>query len=253
MSSNIWTQSGDGSNVRSLTAEPWRVVEAQHRIATRKLVDSDAEQILLEQLLEAAKPPAPAADRLHYLLFTPFRYPPLTRGSRFGARWEPGVWYGSESLATAFAEVAYYRLLFLEGTDADLGILETDLSAFRARVATPRTIDLTARAFERWRGLLASMTSYAATQPLGSAMRESGVDACRYRSARDPAAGANLAIFSPGAFASPRPIGLQTWHSVATPARVEFSKRDYFEEHRWRFERSVFLVEGVLPAPALAA
>jgi len=28
--------------------EPWRVVEAQHQVSTRKLVDSDAEQQVLE-------------------------------------------------------------------------------------------------------------------------------------------------------------------------------------------------------------
>src|SRR5436305_1171893 len=82
---------------------------AQHRTATRKLVESDAEQHVLESLLEATKPPAPEVHRLHYLLSTPFRYPPLPRGSRFESRWAPGVWYGSDALPTALAEVAYYR------------------------------------------------------------------------------------------------------------------------------------------------
>ena len=83
------------------------MVEAQHRISTRKLVDSDREQAVLEQLLESAKPPVPpASNLLHYLLFTPFRYPPLPNGSRFGTRWDRGIWYGAETLATAFAEVS---------------------------------------------------------------------------------------------------------------------------------------------------
>src|SRR3954470_4873943 len=134
MSSSIWMQCGGASNARALETEPWRVVEAQHQVSTRKLVESDEEQRLLEELIDAAKPPERTRSRLHYLLFTPFRYPPLRHGSRFGTRHEPGIWYGSESLHTAFAEVAYYRLLFLEGTRARLEPLETTLTAFSVNV-----------------------------------------------------------------------------------------------------------------------
>ena len=53
----------------------WRVVEAQHVVSTLKLVDTLAEQALLEDLLEETKPPVPPECRhLHYLLATPFRY-----------------------------------------------------------------------------------------------------------------------------------------------------------------------------------
>src|SRR5207253_10794125 len=63
-----------------------RVVEAQFRNSTRKLVDSDDEQRALEELLDAkAKLSVPAGfEGLHYLLYTPFRHPPLRHGSRFG-------------------------------------------------------------------------------------------------------------------------------------------------------------------------
>lgn len=251
MSSTIWTQSAGGSELRRLALKPWRVVEAQHLIATRKLVDSDAEQALLEEMLERHKPPVPDSPRLHYLLFTPFRYPPLRRGSRFGTRWERGVWYGSEQLRSAFAEVAYYRLLFLEGTAADLGLVEADLTAFRATVKTGRGIDLTREPFDRWRAELMSKTSYAATQALGTAMREAGVEAFRYRSARDVAGGVNVGVFTPRAFASTRPHDLETWHASATRLSVEISRRDYFVRESHRFPREDFLVRGALPKPAV--
>lgn len=250
MSSTIWTQSAGSSEIRPLAVDAWRVVEAQHLIATRKLVDSDAEQAVLEELLEAQKPPAPDTQ-LHYLLFTPFRYPPLARGSRFGGRWERGLWYGAEELRSAFAEVAYYRLLFLEGTHADLGLVEADLTAFRAPVKTKRGIDLARAPFDRWRDALASPTSYAATQPLGTAMRDSGVEAFRYRSARDVEGGVNIGVFSPRAFGARRPRDLQTWHAMATRALVEISRRDYFVREGHRFPREQFLVRGSLPRPAV--
>src|SRR3546814_12120779 len=90
------------------------MVEAQHAAATMKLVDTAGEQALLERLVEQAKPPLPeAARQLHYLLATPFRYPPLPRGSRFRAAGEPGVFYGADQLPTACAELGYWRWRFL--------------------------------------------------------------------------------------------------------------------------------------------
>src|SRR5437868_14148689 len=144
MSSSIWTRCAGDSELRALRLSPWRVVEAQHQVSTRKLVDSAEEQVLLEELIERVKPPELTGGRLHYLLFTPFRYPPLRHGSRFGARHERGVWYASENRRTAFAEVAYYRLLFLEGTRAELGTVATQLTAFTVRMRSPRGVDLVA-------------------------------------------------------------------------------------------------------------
>ena len=91
MSSNIWTRCAGTSSVGTLRVDPWRAVEGQHVISTRKLVDTDDEQRVLEELLEGSKPPLrPDESELHYLLFTPFRYPPLRWGSRFGTRAERG-------------------------------------------------------------------------------------------------------------------------------------------------------------------
>ena len=126
MSSDIWTQCAGPSEIRPLRLTPWRVVESQHQVATRKLVDTLDEQALLEELIDGAKPPDATNGRLHYLIATPFRYPPLKHGSRFGTAHERGIWYGAESVATAMAEVAYYRLVFLEGTTADLGRITVD-------------------------------------------------------------------------------------------------------------------------------
>src|SRR5580765_7882915 len=151
MSSNIWTRCAGDSEIRSLRRSPWRAVEAQHQVSTRKLVDSLEEQALLEELIDRAKPPHAVREGLHYLLFTPFRYPPLRHGSRFGTRHERGIWYGSRTQATAFAEKAYYLLLFLEGTAAELAPLETDVSIFQAAYETARGVDLTRPPFARYR------------------------------------------------------------------------------------------------------
>ena len=93
MSSSIWTQCAGASRLTRLRLSPWRVVEAQHQISTRKLVDSIDEQAILEQLIETSKPVDATGGRRHVLLATPFRYPPLRHGSRYGARHDPGLWY----------------------------------------------------------------------------------------------------------------------------------------------------------------
>ena len=86
-----------------------------------KIVDTLAEQSLLEDLLERTKPPVPAECReLHYLLSTPFRYgAPYPAGSRFRrAGFTPGVFYGSGAPATAVGEMAFHRLLFYADSPA---------------------------------------------------------------------------------------------------------------------------------------
>src|SRR5688500_4060934 len=100
MSSSIWTRCAGDSEIRALRLSPWRAVEAQHQVSTRKLVASAEEQALLEELIDRAKPPDPTRGALLYLLATPFRYPPLRHGSRFGTRHERGIWYGSETRVT---------------------------------------------------------------------------------------------------------------------------------------------------------
>ena len=251
MSSNIWTQCAGDSELRALRLSPWRVVEAQHQVSTRKLVDSAEEQALLEELIDRVKPPDLTGGRLHYLLFTPFRYPPLRYGSRFGGRHEPGIWYGSETRKTAFAEVAYYRLLFLEGTRAALGVVTTSLTAFTVRMRTTRGVDLVAPPFDAHRKTIASPVKYTASQALGTAMREAGVELFRYPSARDVDGGVNIGAFVPAVFGSAKPHGFETWHCTATRERVELATSDYVKRETFAFPREQFLVGDALPAPAL--
>lgn len=255
MSSNIWTRCAGKSELRRLAAEPWRAVEAQHVISTRKLVDSDEEQKLLEELIDGAKPALPAGEEfegLHFLLATPFRYPPLPHGSRFGSRAARALWYGSDSVAATLAEKAYYQLFLLEGTRAALEPITTPLTLFRARVETRNGVDLTRPPFSAYAAQLASKTDYAASQALGEAMRADGVEALRYTSARDPGGGTNVALFTPRAFASKAPLRPgQTWYCVAGKVRVELTRADLVGgSESLRFERALFEVGGKLPAPA---
>ena len=251
MSSSIWTRCAGDSEIRPLRLVPWRAVESQHQVSTRKLVANAAEQELLEELIDRAKPPATTGDGVHYLLSTPFRYPPLRHGSRFGTRNEPGIWYGSETRETVLAEVAYYRFVFLEGTTADMGDVVTGLTLFRVHARTKRGVDLTRPPFDAHRRAIASPSSYTEPQALGAAMRKAGVELVRYHSARDPGGGANVAAFAVAAFGKSKPRELEPWSCIASRERVELSRRDYFGRETLAFERARFLVAGALPAPAV--
>ncbi len=253
MSQSIWTRCAGRSEIRRLAGRFRRVVEAQFRNSTRKLVDSDDEQRVLEELLDArAKLPVPAGfEGLHYLLYTPFRHPPLRNGSRFGTRRERGILYAGRDLATVFAEVAYYRLVFLEGTSAALGAIHVDLTAFSFGLAARRGVDLSAPPFRDFEAAISSKVSYEAPQRLGAEMRADGVQACLYVSARARIRGVNLAVFE-NVFKPAHPLEEERWGCTAARERVEFrAARMLGAEESHAFEREQFLVAGRLPAPAL--
>lgn len=251
---DIWTPCGGKSNFRLLNLTSWRIVEAQHVTSTRKLVDSDEEQQILEEEIDRVKPPLPDEAEfrgIHYLLFTPFRYPPLPHGSRFGTRHERSLWYGSEEVRTAQAEVAYYRLLFFAGSYAIFENTELRLTAFTASVFTEKGIDLTDSPFSRFKKRISSKINYSSSQKLGLEMRNDGVEIIRYVSARDKNEGINVALFTPKAFRSKTPIASQTWVCIAGSARVEFTRSDLLSNDRAVFKKTDFEIDGKLPTPAL--
>lgn len=251
---DIWTQCAGRSRFKTLELTAWRIVEAQHVTSTRKLVDSDEEQRILEDEIERVKPPRsdePKIHDLHYLLFTPFRYPPLAYGSRFGGRQERSLWYGSEELRTAQVEVAYYRILFFAGSTAIFQVTELQLTAFFVSLVSDKGIDLTILPFSRFEKQISSKTDYSASQRLGSQMRQDNVEVFRYISARDRQRGVNTALFTPAAFPSKQPLGSQTWACIAGSERVEFMRSDLLSDEHRVFDRKDFEVKGKLPAPAL--
>lgn len=217
MSSAIWTPGALSSEKRRLSGPAWRVVEAQHRISTLKLVDTLAEQARLEGVLERTKPPVPAECRpLDYLLSTPCRYgAPCPRGSRFRrAGLSPGVFYASALPSTAIVETAFHRLLFFaDAPDAPWPDNAGEFTAFSVRYRTGAGLDLATAPFARERGAWTHPTDYAHCHALADAARAAGIDVLRYPSARDlRAAGAtNIAVMRCRAFASHAPLERQTW------------------------------------------
>ena len=123
----------------------YRIVESQAVAATTTLVDDLEEQALLEELLDDIKPPYRAGSReRHYLISTPFRYPPLKYGSRFGDRTMPSFFYASEEQQTVLAECAYYRFAFLTAMEQPYGkAIHSEHTIFCVCVDSTQAVDLT--------------------------------------------------------------------------------------------------------------
>jgi hypothetical protein len=207
---------------RTARLELWRAVEAQHVVSTMVLVDTEEEQQVLEELLEGSKPPVPDAARgLHYLLFTPFRYPPVHRGSRFRHASDPGVFYGADLVRTACAELGYWRWRFLRDSP-DLPSLEPGpQTVFRVAVRA-RTIDLRRPPHRHRRSKWTDPSDYTACQQLGRRAREAGIAVIRYESVRDPERGGCGAVLTPAAFARRAPLEQQTWYLTVSRERVRW-------------------------------
>jgi len=222
MSWPIWTPAALRSEARERVGDCWRLVEAQHRISTMKLVDTLEEQALLEAELERTKPPGPPeCAHLDYLLATPFRYGRYPGSSRFRREgMTPGVFYASEAVETAVAETAFYRLLFFRDSPATpYPANPLEFTAFRTPYAAA-AIDLTAAPFDRDAARWTDPADYGHCLALADAAREAEVAAIRYRSVRDPAGGANLAILSCRAFTAERPLAFTTWRLAISPRGV---------------------------------
>lgn len=223
---NIWEVCNGRKNLTKIKEEPWRVVEAQHISSSRDLVDTLDEHELLEELIEEAKPPTLKEDK-HYLIFSPFRYPPLKYGSRFGNTNEPSLWYGSLQLKTAFAEVAYYRLKFFQDTSADLEFIEIPVTAFQSQILTVKGIDLTKNPFLKYEKSISNINSYEHSQILGTLMRREGVEAFIYNSARCKYKGKNIGIFTSTIFGKKKDqyiVSQQNWRCIANKESIEFTR-----------------------------
>lgn len=233
---NIWGLCVGEQWVKNIAVEPWRVVEAQHILSARDLVDTREEHDLLEELIEQSKPSIDSEK--DYLIFTPFRYPPLEYGSRFGAVHETSLWYGSLSLETAFTEVAYYRFLFLNDSSADLGYLEIAMTAFTAFLVSQKAIDLTEGPFQNYLEPISHQSHYDDSQGLGTAMRRAGVETFLYYSARAKQKEKNVAAFTPAVFQRKNSRYVnhqQNWICFANREVIEFTRRDLLGKERFTF------------------
>ena len=256
----IWERCNGAQHITALKGTLMRLVESQEHVATMSMVDTLDEQALLEDMLEGSKPPYSAdtsSDNLakyDYLLKSPFRYPPLKWGSRFGQTHERSLFYGATNATTVLAESAYYRFIFWYSMHSDQSItppkamINTQHSMFAADYQTERGIQLQAPPFNEYQTSLTHPQDYSASQTIGTAMRNADVQAFEYTSARDEQQGTCVALFTIEAMKSKKPKNLTRWQCQLTADEVSFKQVGQREVIRFALEG--FLVDGELPGGA---
>lgn len=224
----------DASSIHQVAILGWRAVEARHRVSTMLLTDSVDEQDTLERVLESSKPPIPPeAASLHWLLFTPFRYPPPPSGSRFRAAYDPGVFYAADEQRTACAELGYWRWRFLIDSELDsIGPLRQTLFQSDIRGGC---IDLRLPPYLAERDKWTHATDYRPCQTIAREARLHDVQMIRYESVRDPSHGACVAILSPTAFSAPKPVTHQTWSLRVGRTKVVWREDTIFSSKSFEF------------------
>ncbi len=210
----------------------WRAVEGQHVVSTLRLTANDAgRQELLERILEETKPARPESTTdLHYLLATPFRYPPSRHGSRFRAWPDTGVLYAAALRRTACAELGYWRWRFVQES-AGLSEIPAAAQTLFQLGASGMGIDLREPPLVEWRTLWTDPNSYAATQAMGKQARAAEVAWIGYESVRDRAGGLCYAVLDARAIQPKQPLARETWY-LTVSADGAIWQRD---KARWVF------------------
>jgi hypothetical protein len=224
-----------------------RLVQQQGIDALGPLVDDLDQLARLEALVERSKPPMPSLPASHPLLSSPFRYPPLRHGSRFGGREHRGMFYGSRTRIGSLVEGAYDALLFWEGfSEPPKAPIRRRQTLFSVLLQTNRGRQLQDLA-DAAQAALRDPRHYGPTQRLGTWMREEGIEAFEYLSARTREPLVQVGVFTPAALVS-TPFDQVEITGEVNGDHASFLSHDDGTVHR--FPRELFLVEGELPQAA---
>lgn len=228
-----------------------RLVQQQGINSLDPLVDNLEQLARLEALVETSKPLTPATGAAipsHPLLITPFRYPPLRHGSRFGSRQSRGMFYGSRSRNGCLVEGAFYALLFWEGLiDPPPAPIRRRQTLFSVLLKASRGLQLQAIADQAVQATLRDPLAHGPTQQLGAWMRDRGIEAFEYPSARSSEALVQVGVLTPAVFQS-TPFDHVEITAELSADHVSFLCHDDGQLHP--FPRDLFLIDGQLPRAA---
>ena len=228
-----------------------RLVQRQGIDSLTPLVDNLEQLARLEALVETSKPlplPASAETPSHPLLATPFRYPPLRHGSRFGSRQSRGIFYGSRSRNGVLVEGAFYALLFWEGLiDPPPAPIQRRQTLFSVLLQASRGLQLQTIADDAAQAILRDPLAYGPTQQLGMWMRDHGIQAFEFFSARSHEGLVQVGVLTPAVFQS-SPFDHVEISAEISADHATFMSHDDGLLHR--FPRDLFLIDGHLPRAA---
>jgi len=228
-----------------------RLVEQEGAQATRRTTNSLDEQAWLEDFLEASKRELPSAEECavrHRLLLTPFRYR-KRHGSRFATRWERGMFYGSRSRFGCLLEGVYYELVFQNGPERPFPRSSARRKAlFHVEVHTSRALKLQDHGGRGLQARLRDPMDSHFCQGIGREMREAGIEAFEYHSARSNEDVIQFGAISCCVFAG-TPCDQVEVQLEANELEVSIRCLDDNTVHH--FQRQQFEVNRALPQPTV--
>ena len=98
----------------------------------------------------------------------------------------------------------------MESPQTSLPAQGVERTAFQAAIKAGKAIDLTNALFKRKAAQWTNLSDYSACQDLADIAREAAVEAILYQSVRDPEQGLNVALLTPSAFSSKKPLAAST-------------------------------------------
>lgn len=244
-----WNEFLSLSIATSMNVKAFRCVESQERSATLQLVGNNIEaHDILEGIIEASKPTLPNnCAGLHYLFTTPFRYPPLRWGSRFGSRLEPSLMYAGLDLDVTLGECAFYRFVFLSHMETPPpNPVITYHTSFWFRVKGDLFLKLDSAPMNQFADLWTHKSDFSECQSLGSSARALSYEGIVYESAR-LSTKRNLALYTPSVITSEDPNEMKFWTCHTSEKQCSFLGDN---NRRFSFSRDNFLVCGELPLTA---
>jgi len=200
----------------------YRIVESDLEVATSSITTTLAEQSRLEELLDEIKPIS-APSKKHYLLTTPFRYPPLKYGSRYGTINMKSYFYASKEPITCLYECAYYRFLFLNDIEIPFGEpIQTNHLLFSCSISAKKTLELTHKRFQPIKKRITRSQDYSMTQKIGNWAVENNFEVIKFPSARHET-GINYAVTSINNIKSNQPKIIERLPCTSTTERIVFN------------------------------
>ena len=155
---------------------------------------------------------------------------------------------GSRSRGGCLVEGAYDGLLFWEGLiDPPAAPIRRRQTLFSVLLNASRGLRLQAISAEAAQASLRDPLAYGPTQQLGAWMRDQGIGAFEYLSARSMDALVQVGVFSPEVFQSTRFDQVEISTEISAD-HTTFLCHDDGKLHR--FGRELFLIDGAFPGAA---
>lgn len=229
----MWEGIDLNEHAKSKKLDGYRIVENQEYNSTYSLVDDRSEHELLEEMIEDSKPPKPIDCSVDdYLLFTPFRYPPLKDATRFGKVTERSPFYGSEKLYAAFAEKAYRLEKFDSDTEANFPNRNLPFTSFKFAANANSCLNVLEAPFDKYIDRIHNPVSYDDSQALGAEIRRHTIQACLFQSVRCSDT-RNIAIFDPSIFTK-KSYDQKQWSCLIGQTEITFI---HGREEKYTFKR----------------